>query len=204
MRKLVHGVGLYVKGKHKATESGRNTKAYHAWVNMLKRCYSPNYQAGRPTYIGCTACSEWLEFQAFAEWFYDNYPDDGEQYQLDKDLKFIGNKVYSPKTCLFVSKAVNNFTTDSGGSRGEYMIGVSWHKRDEKFQSRCNNPLTNKLEHLGYFTNELSAHMAWRKRKSELAYELAMKQTNSEVRDALLRWKLALDKNEIHTIKQEG
>lgn len=198
--KLVCGVGVYAKGKYKSRENGKITRVYHAWSAMLQRCYDPKCQARCPTYIGCTVCDEWLNFQSFAEWFNGNHPDDGLNYQLDKDLKFIGSKVYSPKACLLVSQAVNKFTTDSGGARGECMIGVTWHKRDEKFQSNCGNPLTKKVEFLGRFSDELSAHLAWRKRKSELAYELAMTQPNPEVRDALLRWKAALDNNEIHAV----
>lgn len=200
MKKLVCGVGLYTKGKHKVTENGKITKAYHAWSAMLERCHCPNLQARYPPYIDCTACEEWLNFQSFAEWHWENYPQDGEKYQLDKDLKVIGNKIYSPETCLFVSGVVNNFTTDNGADRGRCMIGVCWDKQREKFQSNCRNPLTKKVEFLGRFTDELSAHMSWRKRKSELAYELAMMQVNPEVRDALLRWKDALDNNEIHKV----
>jgi hypothetical protein len=198
--KLVYGVGVCTKGECKAYENGNKTKAYYTWKNMLKRCYSPNYQAENPTYIRCKACDEWLDFQVFAKWFEESYPNDGGLYQLDKDLKVVGNKVYSPKTCLFVSGAVNKFTTDSGAARGESLVGSHWFARASKFQSYCNNPLTKKREHLGLFTDELSAHLAWRKRKSELACELAMTQSNPEVRDALLRWKDALDNNEIHKI----
>jgi hypothetical protein len=198
--KLVYGFGRYKKGKFKTTENGKHTKAYNAWKAMLKRCYDPKYQAKYPTYAGCSVSDEWLEFQAFARWYEDSYPSDGESYQLDKDLKALGNKIYSPSTCLFVSSAVNKFTTDHGAARGEFLIGVNWNKSNEKFLARCCNPLTEKYEYLGSFTDELQAHLAWRKRKSELAYELAMKQANPEIRDSLLRWKLALDNNEIHVV----
>ena len=199
--KLVCGVGIYTKGKHKASDNGRSTKVYDAWRHMLMRCYDSSTLSRDPTYASCTVCDEWLDFQAFAEWYDKNYPRDGEVYQLDKDLKVIGNKVYSPKTCLFTLGVVNTFTVDRGAARGDYMIGVNWwDKRCEKFRSCCRNPFTKKQESLGYFTDELSAHLAWRKRKSELAYQLAMKQSNPEVRDALLRWKSALDNNEIHAV----
>lgn len=197
--KLVFGVGVYEKGKHKASVNVKMTKVYTAWFNMLTRCYDPKYQEKYPTYINCIVCDEWLSFQVFADWYYANYPKDGGSYQLDKDLKVIDNKVYSPDTCLFVSSQVNTFTTDSGAARGKFMIGVYWNKPAEKFLARCRNPLTGKREHLGYFANELQAHNAWRARKSELAYELAMAQSNPEVADALLQWKLALDNNIIHS-----
>jgi hypothetical protein len=197
---LVYGIGIYEKGKHSAYENGKKCKAYTAWNSMLERCYSSIYQERHPTYICCTVCDEWLEFQVFADWHEENHPKDGNSYHLDKDLKIIGNKVYSPSTCLFVSSAVNKFTIDRGASRGEYLIGVRWHKQGEKFHSRCCNPFTKKQENLGLFTNELSAHLAWRSKKSELAYELAITQGNPEVRRALLLWKDALDKNLIHKI----
>ena len=143
-KNLVYGVGVRTKGERKAYENGKTTKACHAWLNMLRRCYSPSYQERYPTYIGCSVCDEWLCFQSFAEWYEENYPKDGNNYQIDKDLKALGNKVYSPSTCLFVSRSVNLFTTDSGATRGNFMIGVCWHKTSEKFESRCCNPLTKK------------------------------------------------------------
>lgn len=196
--KLAYGVGLYEKGEHPASINGINTKAYDAWRDMLRRCYSPKELEKHPTYIGCTVCNEWLNFQNFADWYCANYPQDGNKYQLDKDLKTLGNKVYSPESCLFVPKVVNTFTIDCGASRGQYLIGACWDRRNEKFKARCCNPLTGEYEYLGLFPSELQAHLAWRKRKSQLAYELAMIQENPDVRDAILRWKSALDNNLIH------
>ena len=57
-----------------------------------------------PTYIGCTVCIEWNNFQNFAGWFNENYI---EGYDLDKDIKVNGNKVYSPVTCLIVTPKEN-------------------------------------------------------------------------------------------------
>lgn len=111
---------------------------------------------------------------------------DWEDKQLDKDLLVEGNKVYSPETCVFVSNIVNSFTTDCRASRGEWLIGVNWHKGSCKFVSQCRNPFTKKQEHLGYFTCEVEAHKVWRKRKSELAHELAAIQTDPRVAKALI------------------
>lgn len=196
--KLVYGIGISDKGKHLASINRQNTKSYYTWQNMLQRCYDAKFHEKYPTYIGCAVHSEWLSFQNFAEWFEGNYPKDGNKYQLDKDLKIIGNKVYSPDACLFTSRQVNVFTTDRSAARGAFMIGTHWHKGHKKFAALCQNPFTSKREHLGYCANKLQAHLAWRKRKSELAYELAMVQDNQEVADALLQWKLALDNNLIH------
>lgn len=194
----VHGVGFVGDGKHKPSSGGIHTKPYIAWVGILQRCYSEKFKAKSPTYKDCTVCEEWHNFQNFAEWFYSNYPKDGRVLEIDKDLKSIGNKIYSPGKCLLVPQPVNTFIIDTGASRGNSMIGVSWHKSKGKFVSRCNNSIKNKVEHLGHFDNEIDAHLAWRKRKSELAYELAMIQDKEEVKKALLNWKEALDNKLIH------
>ena len=111
---------------------------------------------------------------------------DWEGKQLDKDLLFEGNKVYSSESCVFVEGRVNNFITDRGAARGEWLIGVYWDKGAGKFMSQCRNPLTKKKEYLGYFKCELEAHKAWLKRKLELARQLAAIQTDERVGRALV------------------
>lgn len=194
-KKLVCGVGRNDSGqavvKYETTEVNgvQKQKAvwrcpyYMAWGNMLKRCYSAKLQERYPSYRGCTVSEEWLLFSNFKSWMEKQQ---WEGSQLDKDLLFEGNKVYSPETCVFVSGVVNGFTTDSKASRGEWMIGVDWYKPAGKFRSKCSNPFTKKLEHLGYFATELEAHEAWRKRKLELAHELAAIQTDPRVAKALI------------------
>lgn len=156
---------------------------YQTWVDMLKRCYSTKKQKLNPTYEGCTVSDEWLTFSNFKAWMEKQ---DWEGKQLDKDLLVEGNKVYSAETCVFVTQTVNLFTNDHGAKRGVWKIGVTWSKGKGKFQSQCSNPFTKKRGHLGYFTCEQEAHEAWRKRKLELAYELAAIQTDPRVAKALI------------------
>lgn len=195
-KKLVYGVGIndadyvtqkfehlgYVDGKQKQKLAWK-CPYYIRWQSMLKRCYSKKYQEGKPSYIGCTVSEEWLTFSNFKAWMEKQ---DFEGKHLDKDLLFEGNKVYSADTCVFVSPMVNTFTNDGGAARGEWLIGVCWHKGENKFQSQCNNPFTKKYEHLGLFTCEQQAHEAWLKRKLELAHELAAIQTDPRVAKALV------------------
>ena len=195
-KKLVYGVGIndadyavqefetigYVDGKRKQ-KLVWICPYYSAWRSMLARCYSAKVQGRRPTYVGCSVSHEWLTFSNFKAWMEKQ---DFEGKQLDKDMLFVGNKVYSAETCVFVTGAVNRFTTDSGASRGEWLIGVSWRKEANKFMSSCGNPFTKKRENLGYFTCELEAHKAWLKRKLELAYELAAIQTDQRISKALI------------------
>lgn len=195
-KKLVYGVAIndadyvvkknetvgYVNGKRKMKQSWA-CPYYQAWKSMLRRCYSAKLQEEYPTYSGCTVSDEWLTFSNFKTWMETQ---DWEGKQLDKDLLFEGNKVYSAETCIFVSGVVNGFATDSKASRGEWMIGVDWYKPAGKFRSKCSNPFTKKLEHLGYFATELQAHETWLKRKLELAHELSAIQTDPRVAKALI------------------
>ena len=67
---------------------------------------------------------------------------------------------------------------------------VCFHKRVKKFSATIGNPFTKKQEHLGYFTCPNEAHQAWKKRKHELACQLADIQTDQRVAEALrIRYK---------------
>lgn len=195
-KKLVCGVGIndadYVVQKFETigcVNGKRKQKRvwacpyYVAWKSMLERCYSEKYQESYPTYKGCSVSEEWLVFSKFKAWMEKQ---EFEGNHLDKDLLVEGNKIYSAEKCVFVTPPVNTFTTDSGAIRGEWLIGVRWHKPTEKFLAQCNNSFSKKKEHLGLFTTEQEAHNAWAKRKLELAHELAAIQTDHRVAKALI------------------
>ena len=195
-KKLVHGVGTndadYVLKKKETIgyADGKQIQKlvwicpyYQVWNNMLKRCYSTKYQERYPTYAGCSVSEDWLTFSSFKDWMVTQ---DFEGKQLDKDLLFEGNKIYGADTCVFVSLLVNTFVNDCRASRGEWLIGVNWHKPAGKFRASCRNPTTKKKEHLGLFDCEQEAHQAWLKRKLELAKELAAIQVDQRVAKALI------------------
>ena len=156
---------------------------YERWTHMLARCYSTKTQERYPTYIDCSVSKEWHTFSSFKSWMEKQ---DWKNKQLDKDLLFEGNKVYSAETCVFVTQTVNSFTTDRGSDRGEWLIGVYLDKGTNKFKSQCSNPFTKKRESLGYFTCQQEAHKAWMKRKIELSHLLAAEQTDERVAKALI------------------
>lgn len=195
-KKLVYGVGIddadYVVMKREETghiDGKRKQKMvwvcpyYQTWKSMIVRCYSSKFQERSPTYKGCTVSEDWFTFSNFKAWMATK---DWDGKQLDKDLLFEGNKVYSAETCVFVSQAVNSFTNDHGAKRGEWLIGVILDKKNDKFRARCCNPFTKKKESLGSFTCEKQAHKAWLKRKLELAHELAAIQADPRVAKALI------------------
>lgn len=195
MRKLVYGVGIndadyvvqitvtegYVNGKRKQKKVWV-CPFYETWRCMLRRCFSEKLKADSPTYKDVTCCQEWLTFSNFKRWMETQ---DWEGKQLDKDIIFPNNKVYSPETCAFVFGVTNTFVVASDASRGEYPLGVTWNKKERKFQAQCKNPFTKKNEYLGLFSCPYEAHEAWRKRKHELAQLVAETETDVRVVEAL-------------------
>lgn len=102
--KDVYGVGFIGRGIYSST---RDKEAYARWRNMMMRCYCNKYQQKNKAYIGCSVDVSWINFQNFAPWFYENYPDDGERYDLDKDIRNKGNRVYSKDNCKFATRKEN-------------------------------------------------------------------------------------------------
>lgn len=163
-RRPVYGVGIndadYMTNP-KVNGSTRMCPVYQRWSSMLQRCYSKKYQEKQPTYIGCSVCKEWLTFSDFARWHESNSVD---EWELDKDVKVIGNKVYSPKTCLFIPKCINLLLNGCGASRGLYPKGVHFFKPGKNFIAKIS--IDGKRKHLGYFSTAGEAHSAYVKAKN--------------------------------------
>ena len=115
LAKSVFGVGCIGEGRHKAHNGPADTKSFSIWRAMLRRCYYK--PESKPWREGCTVVEEWLDFQTFAQWYEDNYPNNGERYQLDKDTLIAGNKQYGPSTCRFVTQAENLAARQFKGGR---------------------------------------------------------------------------------------
>ena len=121
----VCGIGYIGIGKYSSRENGVKTKAYVTWSHMLQRCYNPKSLKDK-SYSDCIVCEEWHNFQNFAEWFYSNYYEiEGVTMSIDKDIKFEGNKIYSPSTCIIVPLEINTFfETNSTSKDKELHVGV--------------------------------------------------------------------------------
>lgn len=144
------GIGSYTK----------DDIQFRYWKHMLERCYSKTYTDKNTTYKECIVCEEWLCYQNFAKWFYENYYSiKGQAMDLDKDILYKDNKVYSPQTCIFVPHRINALFIKSNATRGDYPIGVSLKKSTGKFESRCRifECGKSKIKHIGYFNTPKEA-----------------------------------------------
>lgn len=117
--KVVFGVGCFGVGKYSSQYMNspvkKQTKEYAAWINMLSRCYYDkfiNRVEGGKFYDNVVVCSEWRNFQVFAEWYVNNHPDyfnENEKYSVDKELIHVdGSKIYSPETCFIIPQSINS------------------------------------------------------------------------------------------------
>lgn len=124
----VYNIGYVGVGKYKISENRKHTKAYKTWNHILGRCYNKTnkdykWYGGKNVKI----CDEWLCFQNFAKWFYENYPNiENIKFNLDKDLlqKNVENKIYSPETCVFLPQGVNGFLANVQQTNTSGAIGV--------------------------------------------------------------------------------
>jgi hypothetical protein len=168
--KTINGVGYLGKGIYKYFA---NSRQYSTWSNMIKRCYSEKQHEVRPTYIGCTVCEEWHNFQNFAKWYDKNiYSLTNEIMNLDKDILIKGNKIYSPENCVFAPIRINSLFIQSKSKRGIYPIGVSFHKRDKKFRSQCHDE-SDSQHFLGSFPTPEEAFSAYKTYKENLIKQIA-------------------------------
>ncbi len=106
---LVYGQGKIGVGNYKSGVCGKSipTKVYQLWLDMLRRCYSPQKQKIAYSYVGCTVSENFKNFQFFAEWCNNQVGFGLKGYELDKDLLIKGNKLYSENTCVFLPRKLN-------------------------------------------------------------------------------------------------
>jgi len=103
LKKNIYGIGFIGGTEFKST--GKGAAAYKRWSGMFLRCYDTRFHKKRPTYIGCSVCDDWHDFQVYAAWHMKNFI---AGFDLDKDILVDGNKIYSPETCIFASPLDNS------------------------------------------------------------------------------------------------
>lgn len=165
--RTVVGIGYIGEGKFRKKN---NRKIYELWRSMLNRCYSAIYN----TYLDCVVCKRWHCFQNFAKDVQKMPNWDSKEYQLDKDLRSIGNKIYAPKYCSFVPRIVNDFVRfykqrECDLPRGVYPWGT-------KYEAHLQ--YNRKIISLGVFDNVRDARKAYISGKIKYAKKLIQKYKN--------------------------
>ena len=191
--KKVCGVGYIGNGKYTDVINHNHTIQYSHWLAMLNRCYSKKLHDLSPTYISCSVCEEWHNFQNFAKWFDENYYEiNNETMCLDKDILIKGNKVYSPDTCIFVPKSINGLFVKNDARRGKYPIGI--YEDRGYLRVSCRDFNNNKIQLGTYPLNkEKDAFSVYKKFKEETikyAADLYKDKIPDKLYDAMYRYQV--------------
>ncbi|WP_052469434.1 hypothetical protein [Pseudomonas massiliensis] len=109
---------------------------------------------------------------------------DWEGKELDKDLLFPGNKIYSSETCVFVDGATNSFLTNTS-SRKKDGLPRGVLTRNGRYTARCS--VDGVQIHLGIYDSPEEAHLAWVSKKIEQAKIIAAKQSDQKVAKAIIQ-----------------
>ena len=152
-------------------KDGKNvhTWEHNKWQSMLQRCFDNKLKEKYSTYKDVSCCSRWLCFANFLEdleilkqeynW------SENETLNLDKDILHKGNKIYSLENCVLVPQWINKLFIKCDASRGQYPVGVSYYKRDRKYQAQCN--INGKRIRLGLYNTAEQAFNAYKQVKEQ-------------------------------------
>lgn len=150
------GVGV-VGYKYKTSSNGTSLPHYNYWSGMLTRCYDEKFKDKYPTYKDCTCSDNFKQYTYFYEWCeqqkgFNTFDENGNIFELDKDLLFKDNKLYSEYTCVFLPKEVNALVTwykdyknENDMYIKEYTLLTLAEKWKDKIDERAYQALKNFL-----------------------------------------------------------
>lgn len=191
--RTVFGKGYLGEGNYVTKVNGVVREQYVKWKDMLRRCYSAEYQMKEPAYKGCTVCDEWHNYQVFAQWYdRSKYPISAQRMEVDKDLLFKGNKIYSPDKCCIVPKSLNTLLINRKRARGAMPIGVV--RNGSRYEARCSNG--RGMKYLGRFKTPLEAFAVYKEYKEKHIKEIANEYKGiipSKVYNALINYTVDID-----------
>lgn len=170
---------------------GKKTREYNLWRNMINRCTNSEKDV---SYNNCKISEDFKQFSNFKSWCQTQIGFDNQKWHLDKDIIVKGNKVYSPETCCFVPREINNLFTLRGKLRGNTPIGVCKSWKSGMYLSRLMK--YGKLIHLGWFSTPEEAFEVYKETKESYVKEVAEKwkdQIDPRVYQALLAWTVNID-----------
>lgn len=173
--KSIHNVGYLGVGKYKTKMSdGKDSKCYTTWRDMIQRCYDKNFQIKNKSYKNCYVCNEWLNYQNFSAWFYENYYEVSDDSMcLDKDIICKGNIVYCPEYCVFAPKRINCMFISRNRNIKKSLIGVSYIKSDNTYQVQTRTS-THGIQYIGRYKDRGEAFSVYKSMREKYIKEIAL------------------------------
>ena len=174
----VFGVGI-IGNKYPAKIDGRRTKECAVWYAMIRRCFDKKLKNDSSTYKDVTCCNEWFLYDNFYEWLHSQKNFDkwmnGDKWELDKDILFKGNKIYSPDTCCLVPHYVNTLFIKNNKDRGNCPIGVCFYKKTNKFRAQIS--YRSQQNNIGYYLTPKDAfYLGYKPYKESLIKQVAQEE----------------------------
>lgn len=176
-------------GKYPTKVKGKRLLEYEVWTGLLKRCYIRE----NPAYNCCSVSDSWLDYDDFYETvkLVPNYENMVDGWQLDKDILFKGNNIYSKDTCCFVPREINATLIKRARDRGDCPIGV--HEVNGMFVARVSKGGVRK--YVGRSTTKEGAFQLYKAAK-ELEIKLLAEKWKVNLSDltyqALLNYKVEI------------
>lgn len=153
------------------TYESKQSPAYKCWLDLIRRCFPKTEHERRVSrsYKGCKVCEEWLRFSNFLVWYNENAK---SGYCLDKDLFSDSNeKCYSPKTCCFIPKELNNALQVEHLRMQKKETKRFFNKSKGVFEAKLS--IKGKTFVIGVFKTEQEAICAYIQKKEEYIRQLA-------------------------------
>lgn len=177
----VCGVGITGDIKKYISKNIKINREYNMWRDMIYRCFGEKRKEKYPTYKEVTCCNEWLLFENFYEWLHSqpNFEkwENCRDFDIDKDILFKGNKIYSPKTCCLVPSRVNYLFLNKKNKRGDFPVGVSKDKK--RYGAQCNDS-NCKHHYIGSFDTPEEAFQAYKIYKENIIKQVAQEEYDKE------------------------
>ena len=170
------------------------SRSYKRWSDMIHRCYNIKFLERMPRYQDCEVCEEWLNYCNFRKWYDEHfYQIENEQMDLDKDILYKGNKVYSPATCCITPHGINTLFINGKKDRGDYPVGVWYEEDKEKFRAAMN--YGGHQIKLGTFASAEDAFARYKEYKEDFIKDIAEQYKGKipdNVYEAMMNWKIEI------------
>lgn len=190
---LIYGFGVT---DIKTRNNGVQDREYQLWVKVLSRCYSERILKAHPTYVGCEMSKDWLFYSKFKEDVNGMMGFGLDQYHLDKDILFKGNKLYSRETCSFVPIQINNIFVNKRMHRGDTPVGVRFRVDSRLRPYEAQMSVNGKRFYLGCHKTAEDAFYAYKTCKEKYIKEMAEKYKGSiedSVYNALMSYEVSIN-----------